>query len=114
MLSYPVLVVEANTSLYTVGSPPCKGASLESANGATQKVDRVSRDLRLEDGGTRPWSTPGEGGPNLARETSPTCDGRDLDSGGSGPTRSRGGAILPIPRKKRSMSTLFSFSLLLA
>jgi hypothetical protein len=34
------------------------------------------------------WSTPGEGGPSLARETSPMCNKRELDSDGSGPTRS--------------------------
>jgi hypothetical protein len=75
-------------------------ASLESARGGTQNVYCVSREFCLENGGARPWPTSREVGLSLVRETSPTCDGRDLDSSRSGSTRSRGGTILPTPQEK--------------
>jgi hypothetical protein len=61
MLSYPMLVVELNTRLYTVWSSPYKGAS--------QVTRRVERELYLEDGEMRSLLTQEiEGGPSLVRE----------------------------------------------
>jgi hypothetical protein len=74
--------------LYTVWSSPYKGVSH-----VTQRVDRLSKELCLEDGKMR----------SLLRQE------RDLDSSGSATTRSRGGIILPIPQKKYRQ-TQFSHS----
>jgi hypothetical protein len=73
--------------------------SLESIRGATRRVDCVSREIHLEDDETYPWLTLEEGGLCLARETSLMCNGKGLDSIGSG-TTSRGRHISPILREK--------------
>jgi hypothetical protein len=110
-LNYPLLVVEDNTSLYTVCSPPCKGVSIESVCDITQRVDHDSREFHLEDDGTHMWSTSRKGRPNLVRETLATCDRRELDSGRCGPTRSRGEEHPPDNSEKRSMSAPLSLLL---
>jgi hypothetical protein len=55
---------------------------------------------------------PRDSGLCLAKETLPTCDGRDLDSSRSGPTRNRGRHHPPNTSEKRLTSTLLSLSLL--
>jgi hypothetical protein len=48
-----MLVVEVNTTLYTIWSPLCKGVSLESARGANWMVDHVYKELHHVDVGGR-------------------------------------------------------------